>query len=126
MGGVFAHFCRFVLFVYVSFGSVPELRKQITPYGTHEAADVLASCRQETGEVQSKNRPKADWASTTAKWMVDPDKPAYASEFGGFIRKLVVRYDGNLDLEGVDLSTVGERGESADSNSLTETRGGSW
>jgi len=97
------------------------LMLRIAPYGTDEASDVPAWYRQETGEVLLKDRPKADWASTTAKWMVDPEKPAYAKEFGGFIRKLAERYDGNPDLEAVDLSIVGAWGESAGSNLLTET-----
>lgn len=96
------------------------LMLRIAPYGTDEVSDVPAWYRKETGQVLSKDRPKANWASTTAKWMVYPENPAYAKEFGGFVRKLGERYDGNPELEAVDISIVAAWGEGAGSHLLTE------
>lgn len=97
------------------------LMLRIAPYGTYEAADVPAWYRQQTGEPWVKNRPKGDWTSTTDKWMVNPENPAYAKEFGGLVRKLGERYDGNPNLEAVDISIVGAWGEGAGANLLSET-----
>ena len=89
------------------------LMLRIAPYGTDDASDVPAWYRAETGEKLDKARPRGDWTSTRAKWMVDPEKEAYARFFGSFVRKLGERYDGNPEIEAVDLSIVGAWGESA-------------
>lgn len=54
------------------------------------------------------------------KWFVDPEDPRYAQYFGGFIKELGKRYDGNPKLEAVDLSIVGAWGEGAGSFMLSQ------
>lgn len=57
------------------------------------------------------------------KWPVDPENPLYAAHFGNMIRALGQQYDGNQDIEAVDLSIVGWAGEGGGSELLTqETR----
>lgn len=96
------------------------LMLRIAPHGTQAAEDVPAWYRAETGEVLDRNRPKGDWQATTAKWMVDPENPAYAREFGGLVRALAGRYDGDPRLELVDVSILAAWGEGAGSSLLTE------
>lgn len=96
------------------------LMLRIAPYGTKEKEDVPAWYRQQTGEALAKDRPKADWAATTAKWMVNPENPAYSRDFGGLIRKLGERYDGNPNLELVDLSILAAWGEGAGTELLSD------
>jgi thiol-disulfide isomerase/thioredoxin len=56
-------------------------------------------------------------------WRVDPDNPNYAARFGGMIKELGKRYDGNPDLELVDVAIVGPDGDGAGSALLKpETR----
>lgn len=96
------------------------LMLRIAPYGTGEVSDVPAWYRAETGEVLAKDRPEAGYAGIAGKWIVNPENPAYAKEFGGFIRKLAERYDGNPDLELVDLSILAAWGEGAGTELLTD------
>jgi thiol-disulfide isomerase/thioredoxin len=56
-------------------------------------------------------------------WRVDPNNPNYARRFGGMIKELGKRYDGNPDLELVDVAIVGPDGDGAGSALLKpETR----
>lgn len=96
------------------------LMLRVPPYGTKDDTDVPAWYRQETEEKLAKNRPKTAWDSTTAKWMVNAEPPAYAAEYGAMIRALGQRYDGNPDLELVDISLVGAWGEDAGAGILTD------
>ena len=70
------------------------LMLRIAPHGTDEASDVPAWYRQETGEKFHKI--PGGWDATTGKWLIDPENPAYAKEFGDCIRALGNRYDGVL------------------------------
>ncbi len=96
------------------------LMLRIAPHGLTEAEDVPAWYRQETGEPLAKNRPPSSWVATTEKWMINPENPAYAREFGGLIRALARRYDGDPRLELVDISILAAWGEGAGSELLSE------
>ena len=96
------------------------LMLRIAPHGTQPAEDVPAWYRRETGEKLTSSRPKADWQSQKAKWMVDPELPAYAREFGGMVRALAKRYDGDPRLELVDISFLAAWGEGAGSGLLQD------
>jgi hypothetical protein len=94
------------------------LMLRIAPHGTDAASDVPAWYRQETGE---KFHPApGGWDATTGKWLIDPENPAYAKEFGECIRALGNRYDGDPDLDLVDISILAAWGEGAGTNLLTE------
>ena len=95
------------------------LMLRIAPHGTDAKSDVPAWYREETGE---KFHPApGGWTATKGKWLVDPENPAYAKEFGGLIRALGERYDGDPDLDLVDISILAAWGEGAGSNLLTQT-----
>ncbi len=103
------------------------LMLRIAPYGTDAKSDVPAWYRKITGEVLRKApsdgrhsswyRPlpssQPDWAPYEAQWMVDPMNPAYVHFFGGMVRALGARYDGDPGLNVVDISIVGPWGEGA-------------
>jgi hypothetical protein len=95
------------------------LMLRIAPHGTDEESDVPAWYRQETGEKFHKV--PGGWQATTGKWLIDPENPAYAKEFGGMVRALGARYDGDPDIDLVDISILAAWGEGAGSNLLTET-----
>jgi hypothetical protein len=109
------------------------LMLRIAPYGTDEKTDVPAWYRKITGEVLRKApsdgrhsawyRPlpssQPDWQPYESQWMVDPMNPAYAHFFGGMVRALGARYDGDPDLNVVDISIVGPWGEGAGTPILT-------
>ncbi|MHB1699366.1 MAG: DUF4832 domain-containing protein [Acidobacteriaceae bacterium] len=110
------------------------LMLRIAPYGVDAASDVPAWYRSITHEVlvaePSKDnkatwkRPLAangpSWESYDPHWMVDPMNPAYAHYFGGMVRALGERYDGDPDLNLVDVSIVGPWGEGAGTSLLTK------
>jgi hypothetical protein len=96
------------------------LMLRIAPHGTQPAEDVPAWYRAETGEKLQKDRPKTNWESKTAKWMIDPENPAYAREFGALIRELGRHYDGDPRLNLVDISFLAAWGEGAGSELLSE------
>ncbi len=95
------------------------LMLRIAPHGTDAASDVPAWYRQETGE--KFHAVPGGWQATKGKWLIDPENPAYAKEFSGFIRALGNRYDGNPDLDLVDISILAAWGEGAGTNLLTDT-----
>lgn len=95
------------------------LMLRIAPHGTDAPSDVPAWYRQETGEKFHKA--PGGWDATTGKWLINPEDPRYAKEFGGMIRALGARYDGDPDLNLVDISILAAWGEGAGSNLLTET-----
>ena len=95
------------------------LMLRIAPHGTTKESDVPDWYRQQTGE---KFHPSAGgWQATTGKWLIDPENPAYAKELGGMIRALGARYDGDPDLNLVDISILAAWGEGAGSDLLTDT-----
>ncbi len=83
-----------------------------------KSSDVPGWYRQQIGEPFPAG-PHQGWKATRDKWMTDPENPAYAREFGGMIRELGARYDGDPDIELVDLSIVGAWGEGAGIELLT-------
>ncbi|MCK4293633.1 MAG: DUF4832 domain-containing protein [Planctomycetes bacterium] len=86
------------------------LMLRIAPYGTGAQNDVPDWYRKMVGE--RKKLP-------VDKWQVDPEDPRYVEYFGDMIRALGKRYDGNADVESVDLAIVGAWGEGAGSARLT-------
>ena len=94
------------------------LMLRIAPHGTDAASDVPGWYRQETGEKYHKI--PGGWDATTGKWLIDPENPAYAKEFGDCIRALGNRYDGDPDLDLVDISILAAWGEGAGTNLLTD------
>lgn len=109
------------------------LMLRIAPYGTGPESDVPDWYRKVTGEVLRKApfnvghsswyRPlpssHPDWSLYESQWMVDPMNPAYTHFFGDMIRALGARYDGDPDLDLVDISIVGPWGEGAGTPMLT-------
>ncbi len=95
------------------------LMLRIAPHGTDLQSDVPDWYRQETGE--KFHQPTGGWQATTGKWLINPENPAYAKEFGVMIRALGARYDGDPDLDLVDISILAAWGEGAGSNLLAET-----
>jgi hypothetical protein len=95
---------------------------RLAPNGsaTNVKGDVPDWYREETGEQPAKVKQASSWKGTTGKWVVDPENPAYAREFGAMVRALAARYDGDPRLELVDISIVGAWGESAGSELLSE------
>lgn len=88
------------------------LMLRIAPYGTTADNDVPNWYRAMLGD-ESKTMP-------VKKWRTNPEDPRYAAHFGKMIRELGMRYDGNPDLESVDMAIVGAWGEGAGSADLTE------
>ena len=91
------------------------LMLRVAPYGTRPAEDVPAWYRAMLGDETGKLAIK--------KWMTNPEDPRYVKHFGGFVREFGKRYDGNPDIELVDISIVGAWGEGAGTELLkTGTR----
>ncbi len=88
------------------------LMLRIAPYGTTKDNDVPDWYRTMMGDESSKKM--------IAKWRTDPEDSRYAKHFGAMIRAVGARYDGNPDLESVDLAIVGAWGEGAGSVDLSE------
>jgi len=84
---------------------------RVAPYGTGADNDVPDWYRTMVGSEEGL---------AEKKWRTDPEDPRYAEHFGGMIRDLGARYDGNADLESVDLSIVGAWGEGAGSSRLSQ------
>jgi hypothetical protein len=88
------------------------LMLRIAPYGTDATNDVpdwyRALAGPETGNT------------ALSKWRTDPENPLYVRHFTRLIRALGQRYDGNPNLESVDLSIVGAWGEGAGSADLSD------
>lgn len=87
------------------------LMLRIAPYGSEADKDVPGWYRALVGDETGKLR--------DAKWMTDPEDPRYALHFGAMIRAVGARYDGNPDLESVDMALVGAWGEGAGSSLLS-------
>jgi hypothetical protein len=88
------------------------LMLRMAPYGTTADNDVPGWYRAMLGDEKGK--------LNLEKWRTDPEDPRYARYFGGMIRAVGARYDGNPDLESVDMALVGAWGEGAGSEQLTE------
>ena len=93
------------------------LMLRIAPHGTDAESDVPGWYRQETQE--EFHQAPGGWTATKGKWLVDPENPAYAKEFGDMIRAFGARYDGNPDIELIDISILAAWGEGAGTNLLT-------
>jgi hypothetical protein len=85
---------------------------RIAPYGTNQDNDVPDWYRKMLGDESSKLPIK--------KWRTDPEDPRYINHFGGMIRQLGIRYDGNPGFEAVDVSVVGAWGEGEGSDRLSQ------
>jgi hypothetical protein len=81
---------------------------RIAPYGGGDDKDVPDWYRKLAG-------PEPD---LPAKWRTDPNNPLYLKYFGGLIKALGWRYDGNPALEAVDVSIVGFWGEGSGSHEV--------
>lgn len=88
------------------------LMLRVAPYGTTADNDVPDWYRATMGDEKGK--------LALEKWRTNPEDPRYVRHFGGMIRALGARYDGNPDLESVDMAMVGAWGEGAGSDLLTE------
>lgn len=86
------------------------LMLRIAPYGDGDN-DVPAWYRRIVGK---------EVKCLSDKWRVDPEDPRYLKCFGGLIQALGQRYDGNPDLESVDVSIIGFWGEGDGSHLLTD------
>lgn len=89
------------------------LMLRVAPYGSKDDNDVPGWYRKMMGEESGKLH--------NTKWRTDPEDPRYAQNFGGLIRELGERYDGDPDLESIDLSIVGPWGEGAGAAELSDT-----
>jgi hypothetical protein len=89
------------------------LMLRVAPYGTGHDNDVPDWYRKMMGDESGK--------LLNSKWRTDPEDPRYAQCYGGLIRELGKRYDGDPDLESVDLSIVGAWGEGAGAADLSDT-----
>ncbi len=87
------------------------LMLRVAPYGTDDNNDVPGWYRAMLG-IEGK--------LPLEKWRTNPEDPRYVQHFGGFIRALGARYDGNPDLESVDMALVGAWGEGAGSDLLSQ------
>jgi hypothetical protein len=87
------------------------LMLRISPYKGRPIDDVPAWYREMVG-------PEREFQHV--KWPVDPENPLYAESFGNMIRALGERYDGNPDLEAVDLAIIGWAGEGGGSELLSQ------
>lgn len=109
------------------------LMLRIAPYGSTPESDVPAWYRQITHEVLTPEPSKksgaawqltplpgqSSWEPMNPEWMVNPMNPAYAHFFGEMIRALGSRYDGDPNLNLIDISIVGPWGEGAGTEQLT-------
>jgi Domain of unknown function (DUF4832)/Beta-galactosidase len=110
------------------------LMLRIAPYGSTPESDVPAWYRQITHEVLAPAPPRHGepawamqrpanepaWEPFDPQWMVNPMNPAYVHFFGEMIRALGDRYDGDPDLNLVDISIVGPWGEGSGTDMLTQ------
>ena len=83
---------------------------RIAPYGEGPERDVPEWYRKMVGEEDNL---------AIRKWRCDPENPLYLKYFGGLIRQIGARYDGDPALEAVDVSIVGYWGEGEGSHLLT-------
>jgi hypothetical protein len=91
------------------------LMLRVAPYGTNAREDVPAWYRAMVGDEKGR--------LPLRKWMTDPENPLYVKHFGGFVREFGKRYDGNPDVELVDISILGAWGEGAGTELLkSETK----
>ena len=88
------------------------LMLRLAPYGTKPDNDVPDWYRAKLGDESAKKM--------LAKWRTDPEDPRYVRHFGGMVRAVGKRYDGNPDLESIDTAIVGAWGEGAGSTELTQ------
>jgi hypothetical protein len=89
------------------------LMLRIAPFGPEEKTeDVPAWYRQMIGDESSKVYPD--------KWRTNPEDPRYIEHWTALVRALGARYDGNPDLEAVDISILGFWGEGEHTDLLSD------
>ena len=81
------------------------LMLRLPPYGPEEKSDVPPWYRIVSNEPDFKRKFADD------KWRVDPENPLYRKYFGRVIREFGKRYNGNPDVEAVDVAILGAWGE---------------
>ena len=81
------------------------LMLRLPPYGPDEKSDVPGWYRVAAHEPDYKRK----FANVFLR--VDPENPTYAEFYGRLIRAFGGRYDGNSDIEAVDVATSGAWGE---------------
>ena len=89
------------------------LMLRIAPYGSEDNNDVPGWYCAMVGKEDSGKLPEKGWRT-------DPKDPRYAQYFGAMVHAVGERYDGNPDLESVDLAIVGPWGEGAGSGLLSQ------
>lgn len=90
------------------------LMLRIAPYGTTGKPDNVPDWyRALVGDESKKRLP--------VKWQTDPENPAYIKHWTQLVRELGNRYDGNPDLELIDISIVGAWGEGEGTGDLSES-----
>lgn len=94
------------------------LMLRVAPYGTTADNDVPDWYRTMLGDEKGK--------LSLEKWRTDPEDPRYVRHFGGMIRALGARYDGNPDLESVDMALVGAWGEGPAPTCCPKKRARRW
>ncbi len=93
---------------------------RIAPYGTGPERDVPDWLRQIFGPEKVRHPDDEDDEQGSARWRVSANDERYITAFTRMIRALGARYDGNPDLELVDMAICGYWGEGAGSSELTE------
>ena len=88
------------------------LMLRLPPYGPEQKSDVPAWYRIASNEPDYKKKLVTDF------WHVDPENPIYTERYGRLIRAFGKRYDGNPDIEAVDIAIVGAWGEGAGTDLL--------
>ena len=89
------------------------LMLRVAPYGPEpQTEDVPVWYRKLAGSESEKSFPD--------KWRTDPEDPRYVKHWTSLVRALGARYDGDPDLEAVDVSIVGYWGEGEHTDQLSE------
>jgi hypothetical protein len=85
---------------------------RVAPYGPRPEEDVPDWYRKMLGDETGRKFPD--------KWRTDPEDARYQRYWTRLVRELGRRYDGNPDLEAVDISIVGYWGEGEHTDLLSE------
>lgn len=89
------------------------LMLRIAPYGPEpQTEDVPDWYRKLVGSEAGKDFPD--------KWRTNPEDPRYVNHWTSLVRALGARYDGDPDLEAVNVSIVGYWGEGEHTDQLSE------
>jgi len=91
------------------------LMLRVAPHGPEEDADVPDWFRAMLATEGSEQK------LLNEAWRVNPESPIYRKYFSRMIRSLAKRYDGHADLELIDVAIVGNWGEGAGSDILSDS-----